>query len=137
MSGGFYLNSALEGNSTCSNILPSTFIAKIGSNPKCTHEGAMLRIFLSNNSAVAEGDSFDLQHTHFSTTLISYLKPVPTLELSIPTSMDGSNQLRTKVMEIKGELTSIEGTNYTFTWSQIGDSQPPQYSLIIRNSHKL
>ena len=124
MSGGFYLNNALEGNSTCSNILPSIFLAKIGSNPKCTHEGAMLRIFLSNNSVVAEGDSFDLQHTHFSTTLISDLKPVPTLELSIPTSMDGSNQLRTKVIEIKGELTSIEGTNYTLTWSQIGGSPP-------------
>ena len=134
MSGGFYLNNALEGDSTCSNILPVAFIAKMGSNPKCTHQGAMLRVFLSNNSAVAEGDSFDLQHVHFTTTLVSGVKPVPTLAISIPTSMDGKNQLRTKVMEIRSEVTMTEGTDYILIWSQNSEDQP---SRIIFNNSEL
>ena len=133
MSGSFFLNGAIEGNSTCSNILPSTFTSKMGSNPKCGHEGALLRVYLSNNSIIAEGDSFELQHTHFTTTTITDLKAVPALTLSIPTSLDGKNQVRTLVTEIKGDLTGSEDTNYTLTWSQSGSAP----STILFDNTKL
>ena len=134
MSGSFYLNSEIEGNSTCSNILPSTFISKMGSNPKCSHEGSLLRVYLSNNSIVTEGDSFELQHTHFTTKSITNLKASPTLTLSIPTSMDGKYQVRALVTQIKAELINSEDTNYTFTWSQVGGSAP---STILFDNTKL
>ena len=122
MSGSFYLNNEIEGNSSCSNILPSTFISKMGSNPKCNHEGALLRVYLSNNSIVTEGDSFELQHTHFTTKAITNLTASPTLTLSIPTSMDGKYQVRALVTQIKAQLTNSEDTNYTFRWSQVGSA---------------
>ena len=138
MSGGFYLNGAIEGNSTCSNILPPAFIAKMGPTPMCQHKGAMLRAYLSNPSLVADGDSFDLSHPHFTTTAITDLKAfAPSLALSVPSSMGMDttnqihNQLRKELLEVKGELTGGEGLGYALTWSQ-GAGEPS--TILFDNS---
>ena len=121
MSGPYYFDSVLIGNSTCNNILSPAFLAKVGSTPLCVHENNNLRLYMSNNSIAQDEEQFDLIHTHFFDTQITVMA-IPTLQLTIPSAADGIYQVRTELCILQSTLTNSKLAIYQTTWTQFDNS---------------